>query len=379
MREYIIGAILEAQERARTLKTKVKSDKLSVHFTQLEQIANRHIDDEIMLLQDLLERPAYQEDFNQRERFDQFKNAIGSLDLIENVAIAALSRTHPDDELLNRLMDQIRKEINYPIPPPVISTLSQDYYSINPYFNLMRVPLLESDFLLHIPDMFHELAHAILEQENNPKVEPFRINLAKFNNVVRNFFGNEIQQEEKKFGPKGMVGSLHNWRDSWVQGWAIELFCDLFGVFTVGPAFAWSHLHLSVKRIRDPFRFRLYSISTHPPDHSRMVALLHSLEMLGFEKERQVIEAKWYEYIELCGYDKTPEINRAFPDLIIQHAVTFAFEGTKAIGCRIATSNTNDAIYSLLNGAWNQFWKDPSTYLQWEKDEIKKLRSFLTN
>ena len=378
MRRYLIGAIREAQERAKTLKVKIKSDKLPIHFIQLEQIVNNYIDKTISLLQDLLDLPDYQETLNQRERFDQFKKVINSIDLIENVAVAALSRPHPDDELLNRLMDQVRKEINYPISPPVVSSLSQDYYSIYPIFNLMRVPLLESDFLLHIPDMFHELAHSILAQENNPKAEPFRISLAKFNKLVRGQFDNEIREEKKKFGPKNLVDLLYNWRDSWIQGWSIELFCDLFGIFTIGPAFAWSHLHLSAKRNGDPFQIRWYSVSTHPPDHSRMIALLYAMDVLHFKSEKEMIEAKWNEYIELCGYKRTPEIDRALPDSLIQHAVTLAYEGTKAIGCRIPTTVTNDLVYSLLNNAWKRFWTDPCTYLQWEKDEIGRMKVCLS-
>jgi hypothetical protein len=374
MRSYIIGAILEAQGRARTLKGKVKSGQLSVHFNQLEQITSRHIDDVLLNLEGLLSDACYADDQNQRERILEFKKSIGSLDLIENVAVAALARSHQDDEVLNSLMDKIRKEINYPVPAPVVSCLSQQYYSIYTPFNLVCIPLLESDFLLHIPDIFHELAHGILDLDNNPKVEPFQKTLGQFNIAVLQHFKNEIELEGRKTGPEILRLALQNWKTNWIEGWSIELFCDLFGLFTIGPAFAWSHLHLSVKRGRNPFRVPLLAPLTHPPDDARMTSILLGLHLMGFVAEEAAIRAKWSDYLNLCNYRKEPEIDRAFPIELLQKAVSFAHQGTKKIGCRIATPTTKDPIYSLLNDAWVTFWKDPKNYLAWEKEQVILLK-----
>ncbi len=50
-----------------------------------------------------------------------------------------------------------------------------------------------------------------------------------------------------------------------------------------------------------------------------------------------------------------------------------AFEGTKQIGCAIA-SNGDRTIAGLLNNAWESFWKDPSNYTEWEKHIIATIK-----
>lgn len=223
--------------------------------------------------------------------------------------------------------------------------------------------------------MYHELGHAIIDRENDPKVEPFRRALGKFNNIVSKHFREEIEQEKRKVGPRMLVDSLINWNSSWLEGWSIEVFCDLFGLYTIGPAFAWSHLHLSVKRNENPCRVPYLTVSSHPPDHSRMSALLNGLTLCRFDEMRNVIESKWHEYLALCGYEKMPEIDRALPNVLLQHAAALAYEGTRQIGCRIPDSTTSDYIYELLNRAWTRFWFDSSTFFQWETEKMKELKS----
>ena len=45
---------------------------------------------------------------------------------------------------LEQLMDQLRLEIRYPLLPPVVTALSQEYFHIYPQFNLLCVPLAET-------------------------------------------------------------------------------------------------------------------------------------------------------------------------------------------------------------------------------------------
>ena len=372
MRNYLAGAISQAQERARTLKTKVRSENLPVYFNQLEQLCNGQIDQVVGRLDLISSNEYYLAAANQKERFDELKKQTGLLHLIENVGIAALSRTHADDEILNRLMDTIRKEVRFPIPAPVISTLSRKYYHIFTLFNLMCVPLLEANFLLHLPDIFHELAHPLIDLENNPKVDPFRARLGQFNQQLLKSLENEIVQEERKFGPKAIAFWLRNWKECWILSWSIELFCDIFATLTAGPAFAWSHLHLSATMGGNPFALPLFGASTHPPDHARMTAILSSLDLTGFFVEKQEIEKKWNEYLAMNRFERGPEFDRAFPQAQLEMCAALAYEGTKAIGCRIADPQTQDPVYSLLNSAWKRFWQEPTTYAQWEKENVSR-------
>src|ERR1700676_1487870 len=162
MKNYINGAIKEAIWKGRALMAKIPGARnLGRYFTSLATVANREIDQLITELDYLYSDPDYNDVINIREKFSRFKQLSGRLSDIENVVIAAMSRKAQDDEYVNELVYEICREINYPLQNPVASCLSQKYYHIYPDYNLICIPLLESEFVLHIPDIYHELGHPL--------------------------------------------------------------------------------------------------------------------------------------------------------------------------------------------------------------------------
>src|SRR5262249_26214259 len=113
-------------------------------------------------LQWLLDEPALLLPANQPARFRALRRTVGELDLVETRGFAALERSHDDDLHLNQLLARICVELKYPLPTPVVTTLAQAYFRIIPDLNLLCVPLWEARFLLHLPDLFHEIAHPLL-------------------------------------------------------------------------------------------------------------------------------------------------------------------------------------------------------------------------
>ncbi len=83
---------------------------------------------------------------------------------IEGIGIFALKRATDEDAFLNRLITDIGTEIAYPLVTPVVCHMSQDYFHIYPDFNLLCLPLIESRFLLHLPDVYHELCHPMQQK-----------------------------------------------------------------------------------------------------------------------------------------------------------------------------------------------------------------------
>ena len=92
--------------------------------------------------------------------------------------VSAFSRsTHrsgPDDDFLNRLITGVCNEISYPLITPVISQMSQDYFHIYSDFNLLCLPLIESRFLLHLPDIYHELCHPLHRSLELPALSDYQ-------------------------------------------------------------------------------------------------------------------------------------------------------------------------------------------------------------
>ncbi|MBS1532567.1 MAG: hypothetical protein JSU01_19845 [Bacteroidetes bacterium] len=377
MVNYINGAIREAIGKGRALMTKIPGSRtLGTHFASLANFANDEIGRIIDDLDNLLADSDYCDPKNLKSKFTRFKQLSFFLSKIENIVIAALNRKSDDDDFVNKLVQEICNEVNYPLPPPVASCLSQNYYHIYPDYGLICIPLLESEFVLHIPDLYHELGHPLIERDN-PKVEPFQNNLGYFNLAVRKHFEEEIKRREMNKLDSGGYDPIYIYKDSWVEKWSVEFFCDLFATYTLGPAYLWSNLHMCTKMAWDVFKTPAYEMSTHPAADARMRCCILALEQLGFEEDAVDIKAKWDEFIEIIGQKRTEEYSIAYPESLLKSAAEFCFTGLKQIGCQLATSAPSDKVNRLLNDSWQQFWTNPIEFYEWERTAVAAFKQIL--
>ncbi|MFN3852220.1 MAG: hypothetical protein ACK4NY_22485 [Spirosomataceae bacterium] len=375
MNKYLNGLLHELIAKATVLKSKIPGAfELNVYFEALSTKANIEIDDVINKALFYITDSRLNHDSTVKQKVKYIKQLNQKLSILETVVVAALMRNHDDDIYVNQLVREICKEIKYPIDRPVVTCLSQDSYHIYPQYNLLCVPLLEADFLLHIPILYHELAHPIISNEN-PKVKLFIGQLGQFNSMVIDHFAKEVKREEMNDHRQDFIDSIYLWRDSWTENWSTEFFCDLFALYTLGPAFAWSYLHLIVKVSSNVFN---YDIDSHPPDDARIKVLIHGLNLIGFKDDAKKILKKWNDFIVAMEYDKKKKgrYDSAVPDFFLEDIAVRALQGTKNIGCKIVTPTDNDGIMKkMLNDAWVVFWKDMSSFQEWEEQEVKKLRN----
>ena len=377
MVNYINGAIREAIGKGKALMSKIPGSRtLGTHFASLANFANTEIGHIIDALDDLLGDVDYSDPKNLKSKFSKFKKLSGALSNIENIVIAAMSRKSEDDDFVNKLVHEICKEVNYPLPTPVASCLSQKYYHIYPYYGLICIPLLESEFVLHIPDLYHELGHPLIERDN-PKVDAFKNNLGHFMAVVRKHFDEEITRREINKLDTNEYDPIYIYKDSWLQKWSVEFFCDLFATYTLGPAYLWSNLHMCTKMSWDVCKTPTYEITTHPAGDARMRCCLMALEELGFQDEATAIRNKWEEFLQIIGQKRSDEYAIAYPEKILKSAAEFCYVGTNQIGCQLATPATGDKVSRLLNDSWNQFWVDPINFIEWEQKAVTAFKQAL--
>jgi hypothetical protein len=287
------------------------------------------------------------------------------LDFLELVGVAALNRVNDEDRAMTKIVGVIAGEINYPLIPPVVSCQSQSYFQAFPGLNLLSIPQKEVYFLLHLPDLYHELAHFILTEKNNPTVEPFQEALKRSIIAGRGHVADLLSNEGR--GSRGFVDKLRAWDGNWVCGWGIELCCDLFAVLACGPAFAWSHLHLCAKRAGDPFLVDNTPDSTHPSDAARMFVMLEALGNLEYAAEALFIEEKWNQLLAQAGYAQNPDYTICFPPHLLARIASYAFAGYQSIGCAASSKRLGAKTHDLFNEAWHRFWSDPQLYATWEK------------
>lgn len=370
--DYIKGSTAQLIERARCLVSLIPRD-LPRSYDSLTQRCRGDLKQVLAELRHIAEDLQLNRPENGSIRVRAFKRAVADLDFIETTGIAALSRSHQDDHRLNDLVARITSEIRYPLPAPCCTSLSRNYFYINPHLNLLFVPLAESHFLLHLPDIYHELAHPLLSAQDDPIIEPLQQNynaaLASCLTKVRE----ELLRLERGRHPEGAKAAYRTWESCWVRGWLVEFFCDLFAVFTVGPAFAWSHLHLTLKRGTDPFGIPRYIPSSHPADDARMRAILHGLTLIGFSSSADDILRKWQSSVCSLGYPLPAEYNLCFPEELIMTIVQLALDGTRALSVEIYRQENRSSVACTLNDAWSAFWIDSSKFVAAEKTLVSSL------
>ena len=368
---YLQGTLDQLGERARVLKGRIPTGRLPPVYRGLDQKCRDLTDETIARITRIQTAPEFRSSQNQPERFRALSRVVEDLDFLETVAISALIRAGDDDHKLNSLLGRICAEIEFPLIPPVVTTLSDFslYYHIHCGLNLMRVPLQESRFLLHLPDLYHELCHPLLHERNDPRVEPLGDAVVMALGEVSCYLDEELQKERRSRSSPYMEFVILRWQSRWPY-WIQELFCDLFAVYTLGPAIAWSHLHLVAKSGGDPFN---HSMEKHPSDSARMDAMLYAFELGGFTDEAIRIRAHWLEILRAVGAEPDGAHGRCYPRHLLERIAECALQGVQGIECRIARKDTTGEVYELLNWAWERFWSAPSDYVEWERQAVRRL------
>lgn len=370
LEDYLAGSIAHTVHRGKSLIAKIPRD-LPREYGALEQTCRREIERAIETLQSLQDSSIYGRPELQAARLRRFRRVVEDLDDIEGKGIRALARTGDDDFRFNWLVDQVRKEIRFPLPAPVVSTLSTEYFCIEVGLNLLLVPLAEADFFLHLPDLYHELGHLLLETRNDPRIEPFQQSFETGLSGVLDHLGKLEREQGRRWGPDYSV-LQHDWEMAWMEGWLRELWCDAFSTFVLGPPYVWSHLHLSAKRDSDPFQV-LDVVRSHPPNDARMRLMLACLRELGMTPAAGEIAAIWNRLLEDAQIKPEPEYMRCFPNPLINRLAETAKSGVEGAGCRFATEGPPGPVQGILNEAWRRFWTEPQEYVRWEQDAIRNL------
>ena len=373
---YLLGSAGHSLKRIRQLRQIVQGP-FRREYDGLRQICLTRLDSVQIALQSLAQETVVDKALQTPRRVREFTRIVAQLETVENVGVFALSRVSQDDNFLNALITDVCSEINYPLIPPVVSHISQDYLHIYLDFNLLCLPLIEGRFLLHLPDIYHELCHVFHRDENAdlPGLESYHAayNQSRFNMVSH--FRDETARTDRLPNMEDKLHQIQLWRTCWDKYWMEEFFCDLFGVLTTGPAFAWSHYHLCVKRGGDPFETPLMFVSTHPADDARMRVMLKMLTTIGFQTDAKLIETAWEDFVQVMGYTPKSEYQQCYPENVISEIVSTLQASIHGTGVKAAKPDTTTRIVGILNAAWKEFWSTPQDYHAWEVKQFDTLRA----
>jgi hypothetical protein len=357
----------------------LKFPELSSLSVRCEKI----IDENIQNLNYLLHELENRNNENIRDIIRGFRNCTRQIELVESFGISALYHQTPGVGYLNKIIFQIHNEINLPINHPSVACISTSYYYYHPFTEVIFVPLGESEFLLHLPDVFHEIGHAVLsKKEDVLRLKTLNEKYIQIVNVITEHYRKILIEKSRESGPKEIPLIIQHIHQQWKYSWINEFLSDLFALYTLGPAFASAHLHLVTKKSKNVYEFSPKLRQEHPSDDSRMKMLITGLNFLGFTQEAKDIKSKWEAMPFVATLGPVPEYHYAYPDELMEDIALLFLDGLRESGFQIVNptklANLSDqSIIKLLNDAWAFFWKNPTEFRKWEEERIKELKKRL--
>jgi hypothetical protein len=383
MKEYFKAIILEQINRGLRLKELIPHPLKYSELSSLADRCSRTINDNIQQLKFLLEELDKRDENDIRDIFRGIRRCVREIELIEYFGISALYYETPEIEYLNKLVFRIHQEINLPLTPPSVACISTKYYYFHPFTNVIFVPVGESRFLLHLPDMFHEIGHEVLlSKENEIKLKKIDESYSTAIKIITDYYQKLLTRKARETGPKTIPLIIAHIHSQWKTHWINEFFSDLFALYTLGPAYAWSHFHLTTKKSEDVYEFSQILPQSHPSDDSRMRMLVIGLEKLGFKNEVVSVLSKWNDIPLVVNTQPVIEYQYAYPNELMNEIAELFLMGLRESEFSIVSPEklerqNADSIINLLNETWEVFWNDPNTFRNWEERSIQKLKSIL--
>lgn len=366
------GAVVQMETRARWMLANIPGD-LPRDYDALAALLEERIVQSLRQLEALRTNRENSAEAKTGVRFRTFKREVAELEHLERFGLAPLSRAHPNDNALNRLVHAIKRETHFPFVAPVVSPFSHQYYLTDTRLRVIAVPLLEGSFILHLADLYHELAHFFLTASANPKTTPLIDAYVVAGAAVSEHYARAVRIAGQGFSPQSHAGLLTVFRSSWIKYWLKEFFCDVFAAAALGPAYGWAHLFLTLKHVPNPFETPVSKASTHPPDHARMEVIAAVLQETGHAAAEHTMRQIWSKLLEADGQRREAEFDLAVPAGLRQSVVTQALAGYRQIGCQFATPGSFPPVAQILNQAWEIFLADPDGF----PDQESELRTRL--
>jgi hypothetical protein len=384
VKDYLQSIVGEQISRAIALKEFIPKPLQYSELTGLAERCTHILNEQADFLRALSGEIGNREEDDLHDLFREARVATWEITLVEYYGLPALYNQTPEAGFLNKIVFQIHREIALPILPPAVCCVSTDCYSSVFATNVIFVPISESRFLLHLPDLYHEIGHCVLESmKDEPKLKPLADSYQLAFSRVTDYY-NELKKRKKRdVGPPDIPMFIERIHSLW-RLWLGEFFCDLFALYTVGPAYAWSHLHLTAKRSEDIYKLAILEEQDHPADEARMRILLSGLKLMGFAEVAKRQESRWSEIAVFLGKPQS-EYQYAFPQQLLEEVGKIALEGVKGSGFSLAypqvldvDDHSSNNVRLLLNDAWNKFWDStPDQFRDWERRKLEEVKRAL--
>lgn len=369
MKEYLLGALPWLYRRANLLQTKLTglsvpasiqsnfNEQMAFLGATLEQILNR------------LDDPTLTHSNYTYFHLIDLKRWVRLLDDIEALFLPLIENWSNDSETVQSLLSRICGETHLPLSVrPIIAIYSTEYFYVFEGAQIIYIPRLEGHFLLHIPDLYHEIGHVLLAQVEEELWGDLKLR------VSRHFNQKQIRGKLEN-DPLAIKGAYVSLEDSWNHHWLIEFTCDVFAAYLCGPAYAASHIHLCASKGSPGSIYHPETddeTALHPADAARWHIIAYVLDDLGWISERRALETRWNSLVNIFEVKCPTHFHIAYPESLLREIQEQIKQGLSSLKIPtytkpIGNANTSNSFADILNEAWTIFWTSPESYNTWEE------------
>jgi hypothetical protein len=303
-----------------------------------------------------------------RNYYHDYKRLSELLFNIEAGPVVALKHFEDDDRDITRIVARMCQEIGFPYTPPLCVALSSQYFWAFPDMDLVFVPCSEPFHLLALADLYHELAHFLLDRDAT-LVEV----LLK---LIDQYFDKQVREAKQRGWPSDSIQRFQERRRQWKR-WYEEFAADMLATYWVGAAFAWCNLRLCTNQSVELYQ----GADSHPADDARHLGVRTMLALIGHSAGLSEIDARWAELISLSGQKPPAEYHLTYPPDLIETLASSVLQKAKDLGLKACPGDKPVAgelhVACSLNDAWEEFFARPDTFSEYESRQIGALRTLL--
>lgn len=371
MNHLLTGLLLDLLARSRRLQALV-SENLHPQLHDHRQQALDWLTKEENQLTTLLADPTLLDPKIIQTHYTLYQEIADNIRSVESYLVVPISGYNAGDQFLHAILRRTLNDCGYPLPCPLITSATTEYYWASVKHNVIGVQVGELGTLLSWVDLFHELAHFLYL--------PYRDELLDdFDTQLRYHFESEKRRASQagySLDYHELIDAVH---DQWRLDWLNELLSDLIATFLVGAPYGWGHIKVCSRWRSDPFYPGPNECeeTVHPSDDARMQAILIMLRLLDLSEDAALLLASWQEYVALLNSQQPKDYDLCYNASLIELLAQYVHHGCQEIGLvPITEQQKSDAeinVPLLLNEAWKKFTADPSTYHTWEQQALKKL------
>jgi hypothetical protein len=305
-----------------------------------------------------------------RNYYHDYKRLSELVFNLEAGPVTALKHFEDDDGDITRIVARICQEIGYPYSAPLCVALSSQYFWALPAADLVFVPCSEPFHLLSLADLYHELAHFILEREKATLLAPLLV-------IIDGYFQRQLREAHQNNWPTESVNRMRDRKGRWERSWIEEFAADMFAAYWAGPAFGWCNLRLCTNQSVELFQ----GADIHPADDARHVGIRAMLRLTGNGAAAAEIDSRWQELVILSGQKPPTEYELTYPTELMDQVASAVFMIARDMGMTAwapAAADRDFHIGRMLNGAWDSFFSEPALFAAFEKQQIDMIRTRLS-